>query len=70
MNCNLIIGSVDEFERLWSIYTNLLTDSRKIITLVERESILFINVLKLLNNNTVKRLIDIIRSIQVYGRIK
>ena len=41
MNCDFILGSAAEVERLWSIATNVLTDERKKTSPLMLEAVLF-----------------------------
>lgn len=44
LNCDFILGSVAEIERLWSVARNILTDNRKDLTPLVFESVLFLNI--------------------------
>ena len=44
MNCDFILGSAAEVERLWSIATNVLTDERKKMSPLMLEAVLFLRV--------------------------
>ena len=59
MNCDFILGSAAEVERLWSIATNVLTDERKNTSPLMLEALLFLRVNeRLWDASTVKQAIN------------
>ena len=63
MNCDFILGSAAEVERLWSIATNVLTDERKKTSPLMLEAVLFLRVnSRLWDVQTVKQALHMSRN--------
>ncbi len=70
MNCDFILGSVAEIERLWSIAKNILTDNREDLAPLVFEAILFLNVNRTYwNDGNVKEAMEKIQSERVQSRL-
>eukprot|EP00171_Calliarthron_tuberculosum_P001491 IDg1491t1 len=71
VNCNFILGSVAEVERLWSIAKNVRSSSRKSLTPLLFESILFLKVNKeYWNLEVVIQAMNVERSARVNARLQ
>lgn len=70
LNCNFELGSLAEVERLWSIAKHVLTDSRKGITPLAFEEILFLRMNNTYwNEYTVKETMTLIHSKKVEQKV-
>ena len=70
-NCDFILGSAAEIERLWSIATNVLTDERKKMSPLMLEAVLFLRVnCRLWDVQTVKQALHMSRNERIDRKIE
>ena len=70
-NCDFILGSAAEVERLWSIATNVLTDERKKMSPLMLEAVLFLRVnCRLWDVQTVKQALHMSRNERIDRKIE
>ena len=71
MNCDFILGSAAEVERLWSIATNVLTDERKNTSPLMLEALLFLRVNeRLWDASTVKQAMHMARNDRIEKKLQ
>lgn len=69
-NCDFILGSAAEVERLWSISKHILCDNRKTLTPILFEALLFLKVNKSYwNLELVAKAMSCARSVKVQGKL-